>query len=64
MLELLPKVPLGTHIWANPEMNIETCLLHQLNKFYQIIVSFKIELPEGQKTNTFSRNSQSNKIYE
>ena len=44
MYSLLPKVPLCTNIRTNPEMNIKTCLLYQLDKFDQIIVVLKIVL--------------------
>lgn len=49
----LPKIPFSTDIRANPEMGIESCLLHQLYKSNQIVISLKIVLQQSKQVRTF-----------
>lgn len=41
---LLPKIPFSTSIGTNPERNIETSLLRQLDEPNKIISALKIKL--------------------
>lgn len=40
----LPEVPLGADVWANAEINVEACLLHQLDEANQIVSPFEVIL--------------------
>lgn len=41
---IIPVVPFCLDEWPNPEGYIHSMLLNHLDKFHQIIISFKIEL--------------------